>query len=428
MAGFLNLWTAYKNFVDEAIEGKENAKIKDISYWRARLFKNFILYVLPVSLIALTPAVYFGLKAGHAFIIGFDVLIFFLLAFVSLNKSISLNFRKSFVASLFYILSVVLIAVLGSFGPGVLYLMSSSVLYTLIFSIRIGYLSVLFHLITSVFFAFVIKFRLFETPLAEQYDLGSWIAFSSNVVFLSLLSVVMISKFLTGLENTIVKELRLHAALEKESAERADLNMKLRESKGHYKSIFIQNPSPMWVIDAESLRFLQVNDAAVEAYKYSKEDFLTMGIQDLRLASDLDRINAEFKTLYNSGKKHHYYTRHVTKDKQIFDVEVRCNTIMLHGKQAVLAIGRDITDTRNYIEAIEAQNKKLQDIAYIQSHVVRAPLASIMGLVNLIKMDLDKNPDPELVERLAKAAAEFDDTIKEIINNTEQMAVLQRPG
>lgn len=428
MAGFLNLWNNYKNFVNEAIQGKENTSTKDISYWRARLFKNFILYALPVSLIALGPAVYFGLKAGHLFIISFDVLIFFLLAFISLNKNLSVNFRKSFVALLFYVLSVVLIAVLGSFGPGVLYLMSSSVLYTLIFSIRIGYLSVIFHVLTSVFFALVIKFRFFETPLTAQYDMGSWIAFSSNVVFLSLLSVVLISKVINGLENTIVKEIRLHAALEKESADRADLNMKLRESKGHYKSIFIQNPSPMWVIDGERLKFMQVNDAAVEAYGYSKEEFLNMGIRDLRLACDLDCINAEFLTLYTSGRKYHYYTRHVRKDKQVFDVEIRCNTIMVQGKRAVLAIGRDVTEARNYIQAIEAQNRKLQEIAYIQSHVVRAPLASIMGLVNLLKMNLDEKPDPEVLEQLSKAAVEFDDTIKDITKNTEQMDILQRPS
>jgi PAS domain S-box-containing protein len=428
MAGILDFWNAYKGFVDDAIQGNENSIIKDIKYWRARLFKNFILYALPVSILALAPAIYFGLKAGHVAIITFDVLVFVVFAFVSLNKSLTISFRKWFAACLFYLLSLVLIATLGSFGPGVLYLMSSSGIYTLIFSTRVGYLSVLFHVFTSIFFAGVIKFRLFETPLLDTYDVGSWIAFSSNIVFLSLISVVMISKIIHGLENTIIKESKLRSALEKESLVREKLNLKLQESKGHYKSIFNQNPSPMWVVDALSLDFLQVNDAAVKLYGFSNAEFLNMNVCDLRLPDDEDCKSLNFHDSYYSGKRYHYYTRHVKKDREIFDVEIRCNSIRIQGKHAILAIGRDITDVKSYIKAIEAQNKKLHEIALVQSHVVRAPLANIMGLVNLIKMNGNEKPDFEIIKQLEIATAEFDDIVRDITKCTEQADVVMRKG
>jgi PAS domain S-box-containing protein len=427
MAIIFNLWTAYKTFVDNAIQGKEKGSLKDISYWRTRLFKNFILFALPVSFIALSPAIYFGLKAGDVFIISFDVIIFILFAFVSLNKRFSIGFRKSFVAGIFFMLSIVQIAELGSFGPGVLYLMSCSVIFTVIFSTRVGYLSVLFHVFISLFFAAVIHYRLFETPLLDTYDLGSWTAYSSNIIFLSLISVLLISKIINGLENTIVNELKLRADLENQVVERANLNLSLSESRGHYKSLFNQNPSPMWVIEADTLNILRVNDAATEIYGFTEAEFLRMNVYDLRIPGNTDCIDSDFKNLYNSGKKYHYYTHHVTKDKHVFDVEIRCNPIMVQGERAVLAIGRDITEAQNYIKAIEEQNRKLHEIAYIHSHVVRAPLASIMGLVALLKMDPDGNADPEIVQQLEKSAVEFDDIITDITKNTEHMNILYRP-
>src|SRR5690606_23149763 len=54
--------------------------------------------------------------------------------------------------------------------------------------------------------------------------------------------------------------------------------------------------------------------------------------------------------------------------------------------EAVKMIGamQDITDTVNYIQKIEAQNHKLREIAWTQSHKVRAPLARLLGLVEIL--------------------------------------------
>ena len=170
----------------------------------------------------------------------------------------------------------------------------------------------------------------------------------------------------------------------------------------------------MWVLEIEDFRFLQVNDAAVESYGYSQEEFLKLTVRDLRLPEDPRALNNELRDLLRLGRRFHYVTQHRKKNGQVIDVEIRSSTIILDGKPAILAIGRDITDQNRYIKAIEEQNDKLQEIAYIQSHTVRAPLASIMGLVSLIKSDTGKQPDPEIVDALEKAASEFDEIVRKI--------------
>ena len=83
---------------------------------------------------------------------------------------------------------------------------------------------------------------------------------------------------------------------------------------------------------------------------------------------------------------------------------------------------RDITERLNYILAIEKQNKKLLEIAWTQSHVVRAPLSRIMGLTELIKDPADSGKEKqELLELLQTSANELDEIIRSISEKTEQI-------
>jgi PAS domain S-box-containing protein len=414
MSMVTKIWKVYKRYVDLSIQGQSNSEVKDIDYWRDRLFKNFILYALPTSFFALLPALYFGLKEGATYIVIFDVIIIFLIAFISLDRKIKLKFRKALVALIFYVFAVVLILHLGSFGPGILYLLSTTIFSTLFFSGKLGYLSIVIHVLTSVFLGLVIHFKLFNSPLIQEYQLGSWTAYCSNLVFLSLIIVVIISKMVNGLESTIIHVLNLHQTLTNEGIVKMKMNAKITESEGHHKSLFVQNPSPMWVIDSKDLKFLQVNEAAIQEYGYTENEFLSMTVRDLHPTEDWKCIHEKVSVYLKSNSKQNYVTSHIKKNNEIFDVEIRINSIMLQGKGCILAIVRDITEQINYIKAIEKQNDKLQDIAYLQSHMARAPLANILGLVNVIKMDMDQPQEAIVIEKLDAAAKQFDQIIKSI--------------
>lgn len=81
---------------------------------------------------------------------------------------------------------------------------------------------------------------------------------------------------------------------------------------------------------------------------------------------------------------------------------------------------KDITQRVEYTKAIELRNKQLQEIAYTQSHIVRAPLARILGIINLIR-ELGVAPpnSEELLNYLFLSAGELDEVIKSIVRNTE---------
>ena len=80
---------------------------------------------------------------------------------------------------------------------------------------------------------------------------------------------------------------------------------------------------------------------------------------------------------------------------------------------------KDITERLNYIKAIEEQNENLKEISWLQSHVIRAPLARIMGLIQLIidpKQDIDEKQNA--LNYLLRSANELDEVIHTITDKS----------
>ena len=68
----------------------------------------------------------------------------------------------------------------------------------------------------------------------------------------------------------------------RDASDRWRVEEELRNSEKQYRLLFQGNPNPMWVFNLETLMFLEVNDAAVQHYGYSREEFLAMAITDIR--------------------------------------------------------------------------------------------------------------------------------------------------
>nr|WP_315252906.1 PAS domain S-box protein [uncultured Flavobacterium sp.] len=203
--------------------------------------------------------------------------------------------------------------------------------------------------------------------------------------------------------------------------ERRKIALQLETSEKRYSDLFHLSPQPMWVYDIETLRFLDVNLAAEKHYGYSLQEFLGMTIKDIRpsedtpiLIRDLESINKKVGTI-PSG-----FVRHQKKNGEIIYVEIQSNTIPFQNTVGRLILANDVTERNAYVEAIEKQNEKLKEIAWVQSHVVRAPLSRIMGLIDIIKnYGIDDIENEELLNYLLVSAEELDNVIKDISKKAE---------
>jgi PAS domain S-box-containing protein len=114
----------------------------------------------------------------------------------------------------------------------------------------------------------------------------------------------------------------------------------LRNSEKQYRLLFHGNPNPMWVFDLETQAFLEVNEAAIQHYGYSREEFLTKTLADIRLSGKNGRPpNAALDTADRN-----IIWRHRRKDGSLIDVEVIWSPMVFGERLAALTLASDVTE------------------------------------------------------------------------------------
>lgn len=152
----------------------------------------------------------------------------------------------------------------------------------------------------------------------------------------------------------------------------------LAESEKRYRSLFTSNPNPMWVYDLETLKFLDVNEAAVFNYGYSRDEFLSMTIKDIRPQEEIVRLLNNIKTA-SYGLEYSTGWKHIKKDGSIIYVEVRSNGINFRGRKAKLVSAIDITWRKKAEDELKASTEKLK--AFFNSNLIGILFGDIYGNV-----------------------------------------------
>jgi PAS domain S-box-containing protein len=131
-------------------------------------------------------------------------------------------------------------------------------------------------------------------------------------------------------------------------------------SEKRYRDLFNYNPLPMWAYDLETLEFIEVNDAAIEHYGYSREEFLNMTIKDIRPEEDIEKLllninNSKAREI--QGIDHAGVWRHILKNGDLRNVEITSHPITFNNRKAELVLVNDITD-RLKAEKLLIENEK----------------------------------------------------------------------
>lgn len=105
---------------------------------------------------------------------------------------------------------------------------------------------------------------------------------------------------------------------------------------------FEQHPDPMWIFDRASFKFLRVNEAAVQHYGYSREEFLNLTIADIKPAGEIAEMR-EIVAMPASDVSDARTLRHKLKSGQLIFVNIRMRDLEFDNKSARLVIARDVS-------------------------------------------------------------------------------------
>jgi two-component system cell cycle sensor histidine kinase/response regulator CckA len=200
------------------------------------------------------------------------------------------------------------------------------------------------------------------------------------------------------------------AQLEQRTSENAEAAQAIK-SATKYRLLFDSNPEPMWVFDLETLQFLAVNEAAIRRYGYTRDEFLSMTIREIRPEAESLALDETLSERVHSSMIHTDDARHQKKDGAIIEVEVTSDLIELEGRQARLVMSHDVTG-RKRLEEQFRQAQKMEAVGRLAGGIAHDfnNLLTVIGahcdfLLDTIELNDPRREDVKEIQNAGVRAA-----------------------
>ncbi|HEX4958756.1 MAG TPA: PAS domain S-box protein, partial [Lacibacter sp.] len=169
----------------------------------------------------------------------------------------------------------------------------------------------------------------------------------------------------------------------------------LAASEEKYRLLFADNPMPMWLYSVKTLRYIEVNEAAVKHYGYTREEFLKMTIKDIRPVEDVAKLtditSDDYRGVYHVGQ-----WRHLKKNGELIIAEIITHDTHHSGEHVRLVLSIDVTDKVaaeekliSSLEQIRKLTAYLQDVREAERKRIGREIHDELGQqLTAIKMDV----------------------------------------
>jgi PAS domain S-box-containing protein len=210
-----------------------------------------------------------------------------------------------------------------------------------------------------------------------------------------------------------------------EKRKKAEDELKVSEQK--YKLLFESNPLPMWMLSLPEYQFIDVNNAALLQYGYTREQFLQLNVLDIRPKEEADRFHASssrsFRGVHRAG-----IWRHKKKDGTIIYVDVITHDFLYKDQPTRLVLANDVTEKYIWEEKLKESYDSIRQLTdHLQkireeerTHIAREIHDELGQLLTVMKMDIswlkkkvDPAPEP-IKEKFVELLGVVDTTVKTI--------------
>lgn len=190
------------------------------------------------------------------------------------------------------------------------------------------------------------------------------------------------------------------------------------KNEQRYRLLFQNNPQPMWIYDVETGSIIEANIAAVKKYGYSKDEFEKLKLYDFCPDCEKSNLNEKLNSIENDENTLALECKHLTKNHQTIIVEIYSYGFDLNGRKVRLMMSNDITENKKNEENILkinsellAQNDRLDKFVYIISHNIRGPIATLLGLINMLSYEKWPPKTQEIIDNMQTMIKKLDGVI-----------------
>lgn len=156
----------------------------------------------------------------------------------------------------------------------------------------------------------------------------------------------------------------------KDITERKNATKKLNEERKKYSDLFNLSPVPQWVYDAETLRFIDVNEAAINHYGYSRQEFMEMTIRNIHFVEEDELLDEVRCTSISTNVLNNTTVRHQKKNEDIIHVCIEENIVYYGDRKAHLMMVIDRTVEIEAQTALEESEKRFRTLVQNGSDMI----------------------------------------------------------
>ncbi|WP_020403807.1 PAS domain S-box protein [Gracilimonas tropica] len=202
----------------------------------------------------------------------------------------------------------------------------------------------------------------------------------------------------------------------------AEAERRLAESEHNYRLLFQKSPQPMWIFNPDDYSFVEVNNAAVRHYGYSRKEFQEMTILDIRPENDREDVKKDISGIKAHELDENKEWRHLKKNGDLIYVTIAGSDIDYFGNRYRLILVNDITNQKKAEEMVlaslvEGENKERARIA----RELHDGLGQYLAAANM-NFDAVKNNMDQLDERRQKQFEKGLNLLKHAVTETAQIS------
>jgi diguanylate cyclase (GGDEF)-like protein/PAS domain S-box-containing protein len=129
-----------------------------------------------------------------------------------------------------------------------------------------------------------------------------------------------------------------------------------------YRLLFEGSPRSMWILDVETLRILDVNQAALDLHGYTRAEFLRLKLADILESGMVDEATRQVKWREPSPTR---ASRHIRKDGSVVPMDITAHNIEFHGRRCRFIMAQDVTEREALAQRLidQAQHDALTGLA-----------------------------------------------------------------
>lgn len=396
---------------------------KVLQFWQERIAYSILLLGIILGPIVLVPSVLLSIEEQLWSVATADVLMYLIVIFTFIRRSLPFQFRIFVVVSMSYGLGLLLLIVTGPFGAGPVWLFFFPVITGILLPLRYTVASLIINVLTIIFFGWLIVMEFYSWSFTDFQLLNNWIVISLNFLFVSTVSTISIVIIARGLETALIHEKMAKYSMEHANIElqltnnrltneinaktEAQNNLKkstesLKASELRYQDLVNMMPLGYFLMD-DSFRLQFLNQKTIEAFGIQLDHYnQQLDAKQLIFLAPQDRERAMTALLkaFSGGGAGLIQLTALSRDGKEFPIEIHAEAV--YEEDTIIGIQGLIVDISDQLEKAELKiardtaektNKAISDWVNFITHEIRTPISaplgySRMGLKKLKQSDI----------------------------------------